>query len=1337
MGPVSGKTIALLKAWTAVATAGFCAAQPLPAEWSPQVAEALHFYRKGQLAAAQELSQQLAAESRDAQVRREAAAIRAMCLLNGPSRADWSAGLAELARLEQEAPELARRAECLLAAGRAHAALYQTAAALRSLDEAARKFTVYGEFDRARAALVSLAEAWSVHNEWDVPLPQFAVQRPQSPQAARQVRAEQIARVRERLAKLPNAADDLARVDLILARMLLSVSESAPDGRRLLEKLAGSASLTPAVQAAALLLAELYEQEGRLQEAQALYRRLVDQAVGTAAEEAARRLSQLVGPQLVLEVPDRVLTGETMTAHLRARNLQAVELEVRRVDLPAFLAARRGVWSEAALSVTGSVVFSRRLKTQTAQEHQWWSSDGLAGPLEFRAGPGAYVVRASAADGQQPGLEVRRLVIVSDLAAYVCVGPKRVLACVGPAVPDVPTLDWRQAEVSFWMSGSFVPVRARCTDGVACFAVPPEAKVLRDKRWTLLAQVDGHLALCRGQLPRPEELEPAAVALTYAPAAVRAGRSLALAGLLLEPTCSPDSRPNPLELELCDNLGKLLVRQAVMPLSGGVFVTRLNVPDAWAGQGIRASVSREKKTLPIIDGRLSFRVEPSGGVEAVVASDLPSHVTPKAAEISGRIAAYYPWGAALRTLRVHAVVRGLALPSEENGWSPRPFGPYILEKHDADDAPEMIKAEGLGRYRLRLPLSSFELPPGPAALGLWAFMSDTTGRDLPVMLATLVSPQSVHTWLYVQPQPARVGDGIRSTLGWFDSDKSMALARPVLRLRGERVDEELTLRPVPQGLQSEPWVAADPGRYEISASLLRHDGSSMTVARTFEVLAPSGPAPPICQAYVSTVPDRGGIQVRTRGSLEGPVAFVARDSDPRGAVVLPRLEGQTELFIPTDAACRGLALELVSLAGEGRTVTKIPVEEDAAHRMILELSKSSQPLVPGQSVRINAVCRRGDVAVSDAVLLARLANEMGAGPVHWMPENPTEASETLPGAGSPTEAAIAAHAHLPDAVRRTMIGGASEWLAVQSPGVLEVPLPPAPGLYRLAVLAGSPTGSLADASVLLDTRGGLEAWVDVPAQSTVGDRFAVTVGLRKPAGPPVAVELTLDVGAALTIVPSPPASPVVLPEVSASSFAWFAARVEATTPGRGVAAARLTFNGLTQVVSAPYEVLAADEVPAATAGLALRRSVFVLAQLPPGESQETGDSDRRGAVPLSSGDCVLTGQELLIREVFTLKQPLADVLWSQRLPPNCLTAFGPARGSAQVGELKERWAGVLRFSASWLEPGAYVHEYVVVASRPGVCVLPAPKISTETRPIAVKVEPADLRVNVLDTESGG
>ena len=321
-----------------------------------------------------------------------------MTWLRGPSRADRQAGLAEIGQLYREHQDLAQRPECNLALGVARSEMSETTAGLELIEAAAEGFAARGENERLAAALVELAETWSRHNEWESTPPRFGVSKPLSSLQAGQTRRQQIARVRERIATLPESADSLAQVDLIAAQELLRGGESVAAGLQMLEELAAAPQVTPPIATAIETLADRHEADRRWQDASKLYERLVREGDRATAEKARQKLAAFTRPQLRLEVPPSAPTGRPIQLSIAARNVSAIQVEVRKLDLQAWLTARQGRLNEALLPVAGSVQLSQRIDTPAPQPHDWWESAN-AGKPDFEAPPGAYVVSVQAADG--------------------------------------------------------------------------------------------------------------------------------------------------------------------------------------------------------------------------------------------------------------------------------------------------------------------------------------------------------------------------------------------------------------------------------------------------------------------------------------------------------------------------------------------------------------------------------------------------------------------------------------------------------------------------------------------------------------------------------------------------------------------------------------------------------------------------------------------------------------------------------------------------------------------------------------------------------------------------
>jgi hypothetical protein len=204
--------------------------------------------------------------------------------------------------------------------------------------------------------------------------------------------------------------------------------------------------------------------------------------------------------------------------------------------------------------------------------------------------------------------------------------------------------------------------------------------------------------------------------------------------------------------------------------------------------------------------------------------------------------------------------------------------------------------------------------------------------------------------------------------------------------------------------------------------------------------------------------------------------------------------------------------------------------------------------------------------------------------------------------------------------------------------------------------------------------------------------------------------------------------------VPAEGRAWLRARVEAVRAGAGVFKAEVELFGGRQHAECTYQVFpAAQEEPAGEA-LRVKRLLLLLIEGYQ-EIDASPGKQRWQETSLRSGDRVLPGQHLLIRELVTLGWPLEALTWSQRVPPNCHVMLGESHAEQTVGELQARRLDALRYTAGGLPAGHQVHEYQIVSVRPGACLLPPPEVLADGRPVRVEIELAETLINVIDAGS--
>lgn len=1379
-------------------------------EWSPELADALQTYRAGDYASARALAERVLAHTQDPQIRLDAAALRAMTWLAGPSRADRQMGIGDISQLFREHPELAERPECNLALGAARSALAETGAALELLDAAAEGFAARGENDRLVAALVALADTWSRHNEWEITPARFGISKPKDTAQARKVRREQIARLRERVAALPDSTAGLAQIDLLIAQDLLQDADTAPAGQQLLEQLAAATELTPPVVAATTALAERYEAERRWRDASKLYERLTRDGDQVVSQQASQKLAAITSPQLRLAVPAASPSGRAVTLDVAARNVTAVQVEVRRLDLQSWLTARQGRLSEAHLPVAGSLQFSRQINTPVAQPHDWWES-ASAGPLEFEAPPGAYVVCVETAD--QSHLEpLKRLLIVSDLAAVAWVGSEQAVIWGGKN-PLSTTAPEGLATLTgdFWMAGSFVPTQPQFTAGVAPMDLPPEARVLRDRRWVCLLRAGEHLALCRGELP--QDSGGPKVAFTGGPAEPRPGDILTLAGLVLDHGVKGQSTPAEWQLEIRNTLDEALATLPLKPTAAGMFSVDLPVPESWSGEHLRFVVRRDQRVAENLAPHLLIGVAQAGREEFVICPANSPTWPCDAKSLTASINAWLPWGAPASLTQLSSVLRVVRLPDETNDFQPI-----------ASDALRIpgwhghlpVTTRGPAGFELPLPLDLLDMPPGPTAGGLWVTFSAWNGQQTKTLTEFLCAAEPVHAWIQTDPAEPVAGQPVQVRLGWFDPTRRTGLTLASATVHGaEQPPRELQFSAA-RGCQSAMWQPPQPGDYDIEVLIPRLDEPPVAVHRRVSVRHASVTSPQPLNADTQPAYETGfqtasatagtkanvrltaeytgrdhagAIQVRLEGKLEQPFVVLLTGQEPVAAQAFDSLDGIRECsFAPTPNA-DGLRAQLVSLSASGpETIAETEVAADPSRALQIDLTPGER-LLPGQRIALpfevrSAAGRHDDPPAASntasASLLALLTPALWSGPVEWAPGSPSVDSNTSTGSGAPMAASwgSAATEQRPATPQRPNVPpplavGGTLWATSRAATdkTLELTLPQTPGVYRLAALARDEQGTLASKDILLDTRAGLRLLPDVPARCTLGDRFVIGMAVQNPHAVPVTVNLTVDPGAGLSIeslrVIDPPensnvapveplAREVVLP---ASGVAWLQARVEAVQSGQSdlkmstvVRAVQPQAGvpdsasngpvrpqpGDAQDISVPYAVSADGQSDNAGRPLRISRTLLLLEkddEPPDAESEDLGprrtSPSRWHRYVLPPGARLKPGQRILVRESFELAQPATAMKWSQRIPPNCSLVAQPQSEPRALGLLEPRRADQLDFRARGITAGPHEHEYELVATRPGVCVLPMPEIWISGQRVDTAGEPEELRLHVL------
>ncbi|MBU0639147.1 MAG: hypothetical protein KKB50_09810 [Planctomycetes bacterium] len=1362
---------ALLAATAAYPTAAQVDDTTAVSAWPPQLQPALEVYDTGDYAAAQRFCVQFMDAARAPALRREAAALHALASLRMPARDDRVSGLGRLDQLGQEDPTLLERPECQLARGIAQASLNQTAAALDQLDRAFQGFSRRGDQPHVFEAACALVAAWARHSEWSTTPPRFGIPEPSSAEEAHTCRLAHIEQTRARIEQMLGSTAALARMDLILARYLIGAGDER--GPKLLEHVARSALVTPAVVEAAVAVAEHYEQDERWADALALYRRAQAERLGDLSRLAEERANAISRPQIELKTPAGSPVGSAVPLELRVRNLGAVQLEVRRVALGDWLSSRQGRFAEGALPTVGSVQMTRALDTRMGVAHAWWQAEDVS----FTAAPGAYVAVARARDEGGHEHTAKRLVIVSDFHAVAFAGQRDALiwatwrASGEPGAGLAPTLP--QLRARFWIHGSFVPTQPQFKDGTALFALPAEARLLRDRRWVCLVEAGDQLALCRGRLPagdRAAALLTPRVALVSGPPLPQVGQTVHLAGCLL-PADAGGGLPEddvPVLIEIRDSLDTVLFAEEVSVSAAGTFAVHVPICPGMAGKTLRAIARQRGSVLENIRGRHTFDVAAENLSPALVTCRVPSRFELGAEEITGTIEAVYPWGTPLAGAESRCIVRAVRLPGTDEA----------VDAVAAHPRHRLGLSDARGRYKFTIPVPEFELPAGALAISARASVTGWDGRDVGSAAEAVVSSCPVPIW--ITPEPARPcrGQTVQFAVGWFDAGGSAVSDRPRLTVRGDgAVAAELHLSLSPTGLLSEPWTPKAAGEYEIELTLptvdaepLRH---SVALVVTEGTPGATGASDVVrCVARLTPTGEQSAVSVDLRDAGERPLLVLVEAGDPLAAQVVRPHDGRATAVLPVENAAAARVLVVGIHNNRAEVLADTPVLPSAAQDLRLRIELAQPTQAPGVPADVSVHCTRAGEEAARATLVARLIHAADSGYANWQPgelrksDGPSagwlalssslEADLTLDeeGTGRPVPSAVPRQ---PPHLWEALYGGTTLW-ADSMPldggtARLRVPLPPDPGLYRLIVWARGQRGASVVDSRLLDARRGVQVTLSVPGTLTTGDRTVAALSVSNRSETETAVHASLRGGGGLHIesvrveVDGEP----VAAEANGAALRWampatsrasVIASVEATNAGEASFKAEVSTPTSHQVLSEVYQVVDVAEPaepPTAASYRALHLSRTVMKLIPPDPPDPTSPPAERvrrartqdwPRVLLNPDERVAPGHLLLVREEFALDQGLDGVYWVQRAPATCCTGSSDIEQLPQIGSAEPVRFDRLGFRANRLEAGRHVHEYILVAIRPGTCLLPPPTITAAGRAVPLQVTSGERRVGV-------
>jgi hypothetical protein len=1300
--------------------------------WSPEVAPLFEHYLAEDWDTVAALGKQMLAANPAESVRHDILALRALAQLRSDDRSQRNEGRSALLDIDQRSPGLLDRPECLLAYGIAQRELHETSSALRLLQDAVNGFAGQGRRARQAAAIVELARCWSVHGEWEFSPPGMDVPVVESRDARLRIRLERIEGLREQAEQLAGGPETVQSLDLIRAD-LLTRHERDEEAVAILESTARAQPVTKPVARAAIELGHRYESQQRWAEALALYDSAATVTSRLVSESAARAAAEIREPQLELIVPSAVAPDTPLRLDVSSRNIRSLEVELRKLDLGTWLTERQGRFVESLLPVAGSLVHAWKSSDTPAERFMPRSQAVITGNLAM----GSYVAVVRGVSETGAEITRKRLVLASAARAAVITGPDQAVAWA-PEVAD--------PQARFWMHGSFVPQRLSFAQGVARFELPPERKLLRDSRWVCLFSSSAGLAICTGELEKtygPTATTPA-VAAVASPAEPRAGGELRVFGLVLPPTGDIGQLAGRMVTVQLRDVSDAQ-RQAVTARLGpdGAFFSSLRIDPDLAGEALRVVVLFDERVLQ--SAYKTLRV-------SVPADDVPPHrveiVSPRwfpsdAELIECTVTAEYPWGVPVSGGGFDFGARPVRLPVNA------PRGPAVPGRRFHRDGS--LRSDG--QWDLVVPIADFELPPGPAACLLRAQVRGLDGRLEEVLAPVLVSDHAAHVWMDWLGRP-RAGHGVPVMLNWFDPLGLATRSRPRLEIRRDGdAAVPLDLVATPFGFRSDQWVPEHPGSSDLVATLPLANGDLIEHRDEIEV-------EPDDSSDASPLELRGELKLDTEGVF---VEAELRGRRPGPSLVL--LEAGNPIAVAEVAA--GASPERVRLAAGVRLPERARVQVLRFQRDHLQVAASTAvsigsgwlnptielaPLerAPGQEIPVRIGWTQPATGYGTS-MLARLiaADEVGAVP--WMaqrrsdPEHPQGgrirfsshiANEVAPELGD--EAGWLS----PDTIA-ALFEGQTLWVDYRRISgnhvSLNVPLPDTPGRFELLVELRTEQGLRATQRAVLDTRESVVLRIETPPTLQVGDRtvgsltiannskHAVAAVLNLTPGPELRIERIerLDGGGTIETNLAEAGSRVTVP---ASEQLRLRVHFEAVRAGTGRLTCSLDANAGLRAVSAAYRV----DSPAASPGVVqatLQRRLFRV-QLPTGVAADDLDPDAHPFKPvqpadlrdlerieLSPGQRLRLGELLLVQDELRPSNPLSGLRWAQRAPSNCFTYNVPDESLRRIGRRMEHQRDASVYRTGQLNSGLNVHEFLLVAVRPGACVLPPPQLTDQGVPV--------------------
>lgn len=1316
----------------------------VPPGWSPALAGAFAAYDEGRFAEALAQARTLVSTPDD-RLSLDAEALASMATIRGESRAEWVDGRGRLTRLMFGAPQLGERPDLRLALGLGHLALHESAAALENLALADDGFARQERPAARLEALAAQAEAWAIHNEWSMTPARFNEPVPAGIPGANAVRERRIRDLRAVAETLPACEPALAKIDVALGTLLLGAGGRRDEALALLRPVAAQAPVDRTVARANLLLADDLAATGAIEAAAEHYERVARAPVGDLTVAAERGLRALREPRFEIDIPQRVRSDHPAGIVIRATNVASAAAEIRRVDFPAWLELQRGQFSESLLPEEGAVAASSAL-TPAAVE----GGRQRALRIDDALSAGSYVVIARGRDPAGREVVSKRLLVVESLDAAVFTGRDAGLLLVGGS---------GDAEARFWMHGALSPVALAVRDGVVAFPLPPESRLLRDRRWTCVVRRGEALVVCRGVIPGGVERAglPPGVLLSLSPAAPRVGEEIVIAGAI--PIAAPPDRRSAvtsLEIALVDP-GERVVAESRAPVDErGFFFTRTRVSPEMAGKTIQAIVRASGQTLDQLYRRAGVAVEPLDDPTVRAVVQMPPHLARLIGPVPLRLRTEWVGGGPVGGQPIELVTNASRWPTESQPqFAARPVS--RREKMPVD-----------GRRELATNVGALDLPEGPKSVLLRLTSFNPDRRPAVAEAPVLIAPQPLHAWVEVDAERPTVGAPTHLSLGWFDA-AGMVAGRPRVEIEGpDGRRRELAIYESAAGLRTAEWIPASPGPHRATLTFDGIVDSPGTFAREFTVGAPTDLA---VESLVTlqAVRQRGIDAVRVTVSSKSPQSLfiVAAGLDPLGGVRVDagQVDGEAAIDLAAAAPAGGPIRVYAVRFDDGLPRIVAGCDVEPAPEPTLTFTETTSETILGGVKNFRVGLDGADLR--GATIVSRLMPIEPPGRHLWTPpETSPDRSGGVPrlrvdgasfagGAGDdgPVLAPAAAEPFDSATVLHLAAGGSIWADAALAGGEVTVSpaIPSRQGRFRLEVIAALADGSLARGARLIDTRRSAELTLEFPPAVEVGDRMFGLVRIDHRGDSPLATSLVLKAPGGLRIIRARDASGRELATregafalaLEPRSTTRIALEFEVTAPIRGTLRAELAAPdgriSAATVIRTPVDAAAADPSPPEDR-IRIQRRLYRLerpiewAQLEDDASEPQSEVDRMpeyNRMPLTADLPVPAGTPILVEETIAFPRFDGTLDWQQRIPANCVTLADAPRDFAIVGKLEQRRVGSLRYSVPLAATAERVHSYIIVPTREGVCRFPAPTARLGRSRVAVELASPDETLSTV------